>query len=104
MKSDRRKKVLEEAWIGDAVLSLYARSHILSTEGAVNSDALERMTSNRFLTALGEPASVEAQIGRAYEKGGLAGAFAWIEETLMPVFRAQDAKRLRARPIDKPVA
>src|ERR1019366_6448125 len=95
MRSGRRQKILEEAWIGDAVLSLYARSRILDEGGAVNSETLERMTSNRFLAAFGEPSSVEAEIGRAYERGGLSGGFAWIEEHLMPVYRRQEEKRLR---------
>ena len=91
----RRQKILEEAWIGDAVLSLYARRHILAERGEVNSEQLERMTSNRFLTAIGEPSSVEAEIGRAFETGGIETAFRWIEENLLPMFRRQEEKRLR---------
>src|SRR5580698_9102002 len=49
---NRRRKLLEEAWIGDAVLSLYARSLILAEHGAVNSQQLERMTSNQFLAGI----------------------------------------------------
>lgn len=93
--SERRRKILEEAWLGDAVLSLYARRHILMADGAVDSAKLERMTSNRFLTAFGEPSEVEAEIGRAYKKGGLEAAFEWIDEKLMPLFRRQEEKRLR---------
>jgi len=93
--SERRRKILEEAWLGDAVLSLYARRHILGTDGAVDSAKLERMTSNRFLATLGEPSEIEAQIGRAYKKGGLEAAFEWIDEKLMPLFRRQEEKRLR---------
>lgn len=92
---NRRRKVLEEAWIGDAVLSLYARRHILAEKGEVNSEQLERMTSNRFLTALGEPSSVEAEIGRVFETGGIEPAFHWIEEKILPMFRRQEEKRLR---------
>ena len=92
----RRRKILEEAWIGDAVLSLYARSLILRTGGAVDSAQFERMTCNQFLAAHGEPSEVEAQVGRAYESGGIDAAFAWIERELMPLFDRQEARRLRA--------
>lgn len=95
--SARRKQILEEAWIGDAVLSLYARRLILREDGAVNSAKLERMTSNRFLTAMGEPSEVEAEIGRAYEREGLDGAFAWIEQKLIPLFTRQEEKRSIAK-------
>jgi hypothetical protein len=94
----RRQKILEEAWIGDAVLSLFARRHILADGGTVSSERLERMTSNRFLAAFGEPSSVEAEIGRAYTNGGLEAAFAWIEERLMPLFRRQEEKRVLRNP------
>jgi hypothetical protein len=90
----RRRKILEEAWIGDAVLGLYARSRILRDGAAVDSAKLERMTSNRFLATLGEPSEVEAEIGREYEKGGLEAAFSWIEQKLMPLFDRQEEKRL----------
>jgi dsRNA-specific ribonuclease len=93
---DRRRKLLEEAWIGDAVLSLYARSHILARQGAVDSRQLERMTSNQFLAGIGEPSSVEAAIGRAYADGGIEAAFRWIEEQLMPLYRRQEEKRQRS--------
>jgi 23S rRNA maturation mini-RNase III len=93
--SERRRRILEEAWLGDAVLSLYARRHILATDGAVDSAKLERMTSNRFLATFGEPSEIEAEIGRAYKKGGLEAAFEWIDEKLMPLFRRQEEKRLR---------
>jgi hypothetical protein len=91
----RRRKILEEAWIGDAVLALYARSRILRDDGVVNSAKLERMTSNQFLAALGKPSEVEAEVGRAYENGGLEAAFSWIEQKLMPLFDRQEEKRLR---------
>jgi dsRNA-specific ribonuclease len=90
-----RRKLLEEAWIGDAVLSLYARGVILAEKGEVNSEQLERMTSNRFLTALGEPSAVEAEIGRAYAAGGIEAAYRWIENHLLPIYRRQEEKRMR---------
>jgi hypothetical protein len=89
----RRRKILEEAWVGDAVLSLYARRRILRENGTVDAARFERMTSNRFLAMIGEPSEIEAQVGRVFEAEGLAPAFTWIEQTLMPLFEKQELKR-----------
>lgn len=89
------EQMMEEAWIGDAVLSLYVRLKILREDGALDGPKSVRMTSNQFLSALGEPSEVEAEIGRAYADGGLDQAFAWIEQRLMPVFARQEEKRRR---------
>lgn len=91
--ADRRRKILEEAWVGDAVLSLYARRRILRENGAVNAERFERMTSNRFLSGIGEPSEVEAEIGRTFNRAGLDEAFAFIEARLMPLFERQEATR-----------
>ncbi len=88
-------KIVEDAWIGDAVLCLYARTRILREQGMVNGPRCELMTSNHFLSATGDPTKVEAEIGRVYASAGLDAAFAWIEERLMPVFARQEEKRLR---------
>lgn len=82
-----------EAWIGDAVLCLYARGKILREGGQLDGEKCVRMTSNQFLNAVGEPTKVEATIGRIYEHAGLTAAFAWIEENLMPVFARQEENR-----------
>lgn len=95
MALDRRRKVLEQAWIGDAVLALYARERILREDRAIDAEKLRRMTSNRFLAVIGEPSEVEAEIGRAYEREGLTGAFALIEERLMPLFTKTEARLTR---------
>ncbi len=76
--------MLEEAWIGDAVLCLYARQRILREDGRIESEKFIRMTSNRFLSGFGEASEVEAEIGRAYQKDGLEAAFRWIEARLLP--------------------
>lgn len=55
------------------------------------------MTSNRFLSAFGEPTASEAKLGRIYQEHGLAYAFAWIEAEWMPLFRRQQEKRLRGK-------
>ena len=85
--------MLEDAWIGDAVLSLYARRRILRGDGALDQEKFTRMTSNQFLAVIGEPSEVEAEIGRIYESAGLEAAFQWIEERLIPVFEKQEENR-----------
>jgi hypothetical protein len=84
-----------DAWIGDAVLSLWARLRILRDDGTVDGPKLIRMTSNSFLGALGEPTSVEAEIGRAYRAGGEVAAFEWIEREIAPLFDRQEENRLK---------
>lgn len=79
------------------MLCLYARQRILREDGAIDAEKLRRMTSNQFLASSGEPSEVEAEIGRAYEREGLTGAFAWIEERLMPLFNRQELKRINGR-------
>jgi dsRNA-specific ribonuclease len=83
----------ECAWIGDAVLALFARQWVLVERKSMDGQWFTRLTSNDFLSAFGNPTSVEAGIGRLYREQGLAAAFAWIDETLVPVFRKQMSKR-----------
>ena len=85
--------MLEDAWVGDAVLSLFARTRILHGDGGQDQEKFVRMTSNRFLTVIGEASEVEAAIGRIYQREGLESAFGWIEKTLMPLFERQEEKR-----------
>jgi hypothetical protein len=92
---DRDRQLQAEAWIGDAVLALWARLHILQADGSVDGPKFLRMTSNQFLAAFGEPTAVEAQIGRLYRQGGEPAAFAWIEANIAPLFLRQEENRLR---------
>ena len=85
----------EQAWIGDAVLGLYAREWILEREGKMDAEMFVRLTSNHFLAGLGNPTSIEAEIGRAYEAGGQAAAYAHMEEKILPHFLVQEKKRKR---------
>ena len=96
-REDRRRRILAEAWIGDAVLTLYARRYILARDGMIDQEKSVRLTSNRFLSALGEATEVEARIGRVYESQGLAAAFAWIESEIVPLFEKQEARRTPRR-------
>jgi hypothetical protein len=88
---------VEDAWIGDAVLTLYARLKILREDGKVDGEKCKRLTSNQFLGSFGEPTKVEAQVGRAYARHGLEAAFQWIDRQLLPLFEKQEANRLRKR-------
>lgn len=90
MQDQRRR---EEAWIGDAVLSLYTRLRILDRDRAVDGPKAARMSSNQFLSGLGDPTGVEAEIGRLYRSDGLEAAFDWIEQRLVPLFERQEANR-----------
>jgi hypothetical protein len=91
-RGDRLQQTLEEAWIGDAVLCLYSRSKILQ-DGGIDSEKFVRMTSNRFLSTVGDASEVEAAIGRIYRSDGLDAAFRWIELHLSPQFERQESNR-----------
>ncbi len=88
-------RLTHEAWIGDAVLCLYARLKILNEDGLLDGEKQVRMTSNQFLGTVGEPTRVEAEIGKVYLRDGLQAAFTWIENNLMPMFQRQEQNRMR---------
>lgn len=79
-----------EAWVGDAVLGLFAREWILETEGELEGEMFIRMTSNEFLQAFGKPTAVEAEIGRVYKKEGLEKANELLKTKFLPVFLKQE--------------
>lgn len=85
----------EAAWIGDAVLALFARQFVLRERDSMDGEWFTRMTSNDFLSAFGNPTRVEASIGKLYLEGGLDAAFAWMEAQLVPMFRKQNAAAKR---------
>ncbi|MDR2982389.1 MAG: hypothetical protein LBV12_09115 [Puniceicoccales bacterium] len=97
MKKDSEQTLREEAWIGDAVLGLYARQWLLAQHGRIDTDNFVAFTSNQFLSGLGEPTTVEAAIGRIYSSLGLEAAFSHIEKNLLPLFEKQAARRQRGR-------
>jgi dsRNA-specific ribonuclease len=86
-----------DAWIGDAVLSLFAREWILREHGAMDGGRLSAFTSNQFLSAFGNPTAVEAEIGRIYAAQGIEAAFREIESRFLPLFLAQERRRIRQR-------
>lgn len=92
-KDDELKGEREAAWIGDAVLALFARQFVLRERNAMDGEWFTRLTSNEFLSAFGNPTRVEASIGRLYQEGGLDAAFGWMNENLLPLFRKQIANK-----------
>jgi dsRNA-specific ribonuclease len=92
-KTDEIRLEREAAWVGDAVLALFARQFVLHERGAMDGEWFTRLTSNDFLSAFGNPTRVEASIGRLYREQGLDAAFAWMNAELVPLFRKQLAKR-----------
>ena len=94
-KDDPQRIEQEQAWTGDAVLGLFAREWILQREGTMDAEMFARMTSNHFLSSLGNPTSVEAEIGRIYKDHGLEAAYEHIEKALLPIFLKQEKKRIR---------
>ncbi len=87
----------EKAWVGDAVLALYARAWILRERGKMDGPLQTSMTSNDFLATIGNPTQIEASIGIVYEQKGLAAAFEWIEQEILPAFLAQERNRSQQR-------
>ena len=85
----------EEAWIGDAVLGLFAREWILKNQKKMDAEMFSRLTSNHFLNNLGHPTKVEAKIGRIFNKEGLKKASLYIESEILPLFLKQEKKRIR---------
>lgn len=83
----------EAAWIGDAVLALFARQYVLRERNSMDGEWFTRLTSNEFLSAFGNPTRVEASIGKLYLSEGMDAAFAWMDAELVPLFRKQMAKR-----------
>ena len=91
------KTLREKAWLGDAVLGLYARAWILREKRGLDDPLYQRMTGNQTLSPLGRPTEVEARIGVLYEDQGLEPAFAWIEEHILPLVKKQLAREQRSR-------
>lgn len=88
----------ELAWIGDAVLALYARRWILKQTDILPGERIEafkQMTSNAFLACFGQPTAIEAEIGKVYEAEGLDASFGHIERLLLPMFLKQRTNRLK---------
>jgi len=92
-KDDDLRNEREAAWIGDAVLALFARQFVLRERDSMDGEWFTRLTSNDFLSAFGNPTRVEASIGKIYLDGGLEGAFEWMDANLVPLLRKQMANK-----------
>jgi hypothetical protein len=96
MGSDQIKQQREEAWIGDAVLLLYARQRVLREQGTVNSRAEQLFTANGQLSSFSQPTETEACIGRCFTAHGLDAAMQWIRDNLEPIYAKQELARIKA--------
>lgn len=94
-KAEDLRQERETAWIGDAVLALFARQFVLRERQTMDGEWFTRLTSNDFLSSFGNPTRVEAAIGKLYLESGLEAAFAWMEAELIPLFRKQTANRVK---------
>ena len=92
-KDEQMRQDREDAWVGDAVLALFARQFVLRERNSMDGEWFTHLTSNDFLSAFGNPTRVEASIGRLYQQEGLDAAFAWMEAELLPTFRKQVKNR-----------
>jgi len=92
-KADDLRLEREAAWIGDAVLALFARQFVLRERKAMDGEWFTRLTSNDFLSAFGNPTRVEAAIAKIYQDDGLQAAFDWMDANLIPLFRKQMAAK-----------
>ena len=94
------RELRDLAWIGDAVLALYAREWLLRQPPHplfTRQEQFVKFTSNSFLQAIGEPTWVEAQIGQAYQDGGLEAGYAYSNDKLKPLFQNHLAKASKSR-------
>lgn len=92
-KDDDLRREREAAWIGDAVLALFARQFVLRERDSMDGEWFTRLTSNDFLSAFGNPTRVEASIGKLYLEGGLEAAFEWMDSHLVPLLLKQMANK-----------
>ena len=96
MGSDFIKQQGEDAWIGDAVLSVYARTRVLREQGKISANDERLLVSNRIINSYAQPTKTEALIGRRFRESGFDAAMLWIRENLEPVWAKQTEKRMKA--------
>lgn len=92
----------EQAWVGDAVLALWAREWILREDARRDGEKMVRMTNNRFLAAFGNPTAEEAEIGKIYQSHGLQAAFDYCSSRFLNRFRQEENNRRYALAQRKP--
>ncbi len=84
MPIDPKEKEKAEAWLGDAVLALFARQWILATFGKADGELQGLITSNHFLSRFGPPTAVEAALGRIWQNDGLDAAMDELHTRFLP--------------------
>lgn len=84
-QEDSMRQEQAEAWVGDAVLGLYVRELILREDSCLDGAKFSRFTSNSLLSDIGNPTTVEAEIGRVYKTGGIQAGFDHIETKILPI-------------------
>lgn len=92
-KDEELRQQREAAWVGDAVLALFARQFVLRERKTMDGEWFTHLTSNDFLSAFGQPTRVEASIGTIYQEHGLEAAFEWMDTHLIPLFRKQTSAK-----------
>ncbi|MEM7673778.1 MAG: hypothetical protein AAF212_10590 [Verrucomicrobiota bacterium] len=80
------------AWLGDAVLGLFMRKKIALDQKKINTPVFIEVTSNQFLSSMGSPTRVEAQIGMIYSNQGIEAAESFIETEIWPRAEKRIAK------------
>ncbi|MGF1484959.1 MAG: hypothetical protein ACFBZ8_11415 [Opitutales bacterium] len=93
---DEEKLLREKAWLGDAILALWARRWILDTQGRIDDPLYQSITSNQFLASQGRPVAVEAAIADIYERDGLEAAFAHLDANFLPLIEKRLSRDLRS--------
>lgn len=88
------------AWLGDSVLGLVMREWLLDTyprRGSELGELFAWSTSNDFLSAFGQPTSVEAGIGRIYLREGIRAAMRYVQSDILPLAQKRIENRLKTR-------
>lgn len=91
-RQESESSLRDDAWIGDAVLSIYLRSLLLQNNvepASLRSEIFKYFSSNAFLNSFGRPTAMEAEIGIVYRESGLDAAFAFIEKKYFAVIKKQ---------------
>lgn len=81
------QELRDRAWVGDAVLALYARGLLIDCglhADAKGTELFKNWTSNDFLRRFGDATTVEACIGDAYNAGGIEAAFLHMDQKILP--------------------
>lgn len=96
-RQESESNLRDDAWTGDAVLSLYLRSLLLQNKvepAGLRTEVFKYFSSNAFLNSFGRPTAMEAEIGAIYQSEGISAAFSFIEGKYLAIIRLQLQNRL----------